>query len=449
MISPHPVEATTNKSSVALVEQQYTSALIVMSLLVIVFHPAFHFILRQFPGNLPDSLLLRLVSVGVSAVLLAAVLLHRPLQNYSSRLQIVNATTALVVTHLLVLNTRNHPMYLAASLTAVYAAQLCFLRMREWIITVAIVSTFYVLASAQRGEFTTPGGYVTPLFYVANYTIATGLTAVRVRLQRRDLQSRLALQQSHAELRLVNERLQSELELARQIQQSLLPPAHPDWALLDVVCYSRPAREVGGDFYSYHHFNDRHVALAVGDVSGKGASAALLMATSLSLFNAQVVRRPRPHALMAELDRSLAPYTQPRGQNCALCYLELDGSTLCIVNAGGIPPYIRRQDGRVEQPDAWGFPLGHVLGAEIGYDAARVMVAPGDMIVLVSDGVVEATTPAGEMFSFARVEQAIADGPATSSQAMVDHLLAEITRFAGAAEAHDDLTIVAARVCEE
>ena len=124
VISPHPVEPTTNKSSVALVEQQYTSALIVMSLLVIVFHPAFHFILRQFPGNLPDSLLLRLVAVGVSAILMAAVLLHRPLQHYSSRLQIVNATTALVVTHLLVLNTRNHPMYLAASLTAVYAAQL-------------------------------------------------------------------------------------------------------------------------------------------------------------------------------------------------------------------------------------------------------------------------------------------------------------------------------------
>ncbi len=437
-----------NKSSLALVEQQYTSALIVMSLLIIVFHPAFHFILKQLPGNLPDSLPLRLVSVGVSVILLAAVLLHRPLQRYSSRLQIVNATTALVVTHLLVLDTRNHPMYLAASLTAVYGAQLSFLRMREWIITVALVSTFYVLASTQRGEFTTPGGYVAPLFYVANYTIATGLTAVRVRLQRRDRQSRLALQQSHAELREVTERLQSELELAREIQQSLLPPAHPAWTHLDVVCYSRPAREVGGDFYSYHRFDDRHVALAVGDVSGKGASAALLMATSLSLFNAQVVRRPQPHALMAELDRSLAPYTQPRGQNCALCYLEIHGSTLCIVNAGGIPPYIRLRNGRLDWPDARGFPLGHGLGAEIGYDAARVMIAPGDFIVLVSDGVVEAKTPGGEMFSFTRVERAIAGGPATSAQAMADHLLAEVTRFAGAAEAHDDLTIVVARVGE-
>lgn len=428
------------------IEEQYRSTLIGISVLIVIFHPAFHYILEIIPGIPPDSLRVRFVSVGVAIALLALVTIYPPSRRFSPWFLIVNAGTALIVTHILVLDSGNLPIYLAASLTSVYSTQLCFIRLREWLITVAIVFGWYILASLQRGEFATPQGWVAPLFYAANYTIATALIGVRARIGYREMQGRLALQQRNEELRIATEQLQSELILARNIQQSLLPPPVLAWPRLDVVCYSQPAREVGGDFYSYYYFDDGRVGVAVGDVSGKGVSAALLMATSLSLFNSQVVRHLAPAHFVAELDRSLVPYTQPRGQNCALCYLELDDTTCTIVNAGAIPPYILHPGGEIEWPDVRGFALGHGLGAETGYRGKQVAIAPDDMIIITSDGVVEAKNGRGQMFGFDRLEQAISAGPAGDAQAMVDHLGDKLRDFVGATEAHDDLTLVVARV---
>ncbi len=428
------------------IEQQYTSALIILSVLIIVFHPAFHFILELLPAIPPDSLPLRLISVAVACVVLSGVLLVPALRRYSAWLQIINAASAIIITHLVVLNSDNHPMYLAASLTAVYGAQLSFIRLREWLLTVAMVVVAYVTASAHYDMFATPEGFVPPLFYLANYSIASALVAVRMQTQRREFESRLALQRSNSELRVITERLQNELVLAREIQQSLLPAPSPGWSRIDVVCFSQPAREVGGDFYSYHRFGEEAVALAVGDVSGKGASAALLMATSISLFNANVAQRTTPSRLLATLDQHLAQYTLPRSQNCALCYVEIDRRTVSIANAGAIPPFLRRRNGDVEWPDAWGFALGQGLGAQWGYEPVSLGVEPGDVIVLVSDGAVEAKNGQGTLFGFDRLEQAIKQGPAARAQAMVDHLRAELQAFVGATEPHDDVTIVVARI---
>jgi serine phosphatase RsbU (regulator of sigma subunit) len=204
---------------------------------------------------------------------------------------------------------------------------------------------------------------------------------------------------------------------------------------------------VGGDFYSYEAFGDGRVALAVGDVSGKGVSAALLMATSISLFNANMGRKAQPSMLLAQLDTDLVPYTKPRNQNCALCYIEFDGATMRIANAGGVPPYVRRSTGAVEWPEVWGFALGQGLGAEIGYQSMAVQVGLGDVVVLVSDGVVEAKNSDGAMFSFDRLERTIAQGPISSAQEMVDHVVDELTRFVGRTEPHDDVTIAALRIC--
>lgn len=427
----------------ALIRRQYVQAFVVFAILIITIHPAFHFILELLPGLPPDSLELRLVSAGVSAALLAAVLLAPRLRGHVAALQVVNASVAVIVTHQLVINSANHPMYLAASLTAIYGAQLSFLRLREWLATVGLI-----LAWLAAATLLSPGlenSLVALLFYAANYSIATALVWVRVRLQSQEARGRVALQQANAELKQLSAQLQNELALAREIQQSLLPPPSPAWPELDIVCHSRPARAVGGDFYSYHRFDDSRVALAVGDVSGKGASAALLMATSLSLFNAYVVERDHPAELLADLDRSLLPYTQPRRQNCGLSYVELDGRTLLAVNAGGIPPYVRHSDGRIDWPDARGFALGHGMSALIRYETCRVTVAPGDVIVLVSDGVVEAMNARGELFGFERLQAAIAGGPASSAQAMLDYLIAALDRFVGATEPHDDGTIVVVR----
>lgn len=425
--------------------QQYRLTLIVMSILTIIFHPAFHFILGLLPDIPSDSLPLRLLSASVSLVILGIVLLFPHISRYGPLLQVINAGTALAVTHLLVFDTNNHPMYLAAALTAIYGAQLSFVRVREWIITVVVIAMIYGVVATQRGDFATGEGFMPLLFFGANYIISTALVAVRGRIQYRELQTRLALEQTNQDLRVATDRLHNELVLARDIQQSLLPPPSPAWPALDVVCYSQAAREVGGDFYSYYHFGSR-VALAVGDVSGKGVSAALLMATSISLLNEYAIQHEQPDALLINLDQRLLPYTQPRGQNCALCYVELANGTLSIVNAAGIPPYVLRVNGSVEWPEVGGFALGHGLGAQTGYQQETIMVERGDLIVMVSDGMVEAKNRHGELFGFGRVESALQAGPTTSAQAMVTFLHNAVEAFADVAEPHDDMTIIVMRV---
>jgi serine phosphatase RsbU (regulator of sigma subunit) len=427
------------------VEQQYPLAVIILALLTIIFQPAFHYILQLVPDAPPDSLALRFVSAGVAVAVLALVLI-KPLRRYAVWLQIVNAATALIVVHQLVLNSNNHPMYLAASLTAVYGAQVAFLRLRDWLIAASAAFGYYVVATIVQHPFATTNDFLPPLFFAANYLVCTALMFLRDRLQQQDFRSRIELQRNNRQLTALSTNLQNDLVLARDIQESLLPPASPGWQRYDLACYSQPAREVGGDFYSYYAFADNHIAVAIGDVSGKGVAAALLMATSLSLFNASLGRRGQPALRMARLDNQLVPYGQSRDLNCALCYVELDGNLLTIINAAGIPPYIRRGNGTVEWPDAWGFALGHGLGAQMGYQPVQCSVQRGDTIVLVSDGLVEARNARGVMYGFDRLQRDIANGPTGRAQAMIDHLLTRLRKFAGRTEPHDDITIAVLRV---
>jgi serine phosphatase RsbU (regulator of sigma subunit) len=151
-------------------------------------------------------------------------------------------------------------------------------------------------------------------------------------------------------------------------------------------------------------------------VSGKGVSAALLMATSLSQFDASLSLKLAPAKLLVYLDQALLPYTKSRRQNCALCYVELVGINtvrpmLKAVNAGCIPPYLKHADGSVEWAAIGGFALGQGLGAQMGYQEIRHLLAKGDMIILTTDGLVEASNTRSEMFGFGRLEQAIISGP--------------------------------------
>lgn len=255
------------------------------------------------------------------------------------------------------------------------------------------------------------------------------------------------LRSANQRLQAYNDRLRVELELARRIQQSLLPPPRPNWDGLDVVCHSTPAYEVGGDFYAYRARRNGNFTLAVGDVSGKGMSAALFMATSLSHFDSAFTRGLSPGELLAKLDQALVRYTKTTHQNCALCYIEIAGKTLHVANAGGIPPYIRRADGRVEELEIGGMPLGVGLGADSGYQAITVSLDPGDMIILTSDGVAEAMSPATkDIFGFERLKEAVASGPGSGAQAMIEHLEGTVANFIADSEPHDDLTVVVLQV---
>jgi phosphoserine phosphatase RsbU/P len=122
-----------------------------------------------------------------------------------------------------------------------------------------------------------------------------------------------------------------------------------------------------------------------------------------------------------------------------------DRAIMRAANAGGVPPLIRRAGGAVEWVDVGGMPLGTELGAELGYPTT-CHLASGDMVILTNDGVIEAMSPAGELFGFARLEQAAASGPDASAEAMLGHLRTAVDRFAAGGEPHDDVTIVILRV---
>jgi sigma-B regulation protein RsbU (phosphoserine phosphatase) len=258
-----------------------------------------------------------------------------------------------------------------------------------------------------------------------------------------------------------------ELAMARKIQQSLLPPPKPNWACPDVVCYCIPAHEVGGDFYFYHAFDlsqdsgpAKKFTLAVGDVSGKGMPAALLMGVSSTLFEATLNQALSPGELLARLDEAFFPYGETTAQNCALICLEITPlcssaleeepkeGLMCVANAGCISPIVRRADGTVEWIDVRGLPLGTGLQLQqmLGYQEAQLKLSKGDMVILISDGVVEAKNEVDEMFGFERVQKAVKSGPQTSAEAMLNHLKAKVTAFFNKTEPEDDLTIVVARM---
>jgi PAS domain S-box-containing protein len=254
-------------------------------------------------------------------------------------------------------------------------------------------------------------------------------------------------QAEQEKLRLVA--IEQQLNLAQEMQRSLLPFPHPNWSEVDVICFNAPADDVGGDFYQYARHNNKFI-MAVGDVSGKGISAALLMAISLSQFDASLLLDLSPRERMAHLDRTILPYTQPKKQNCAMCYVELEiilsKHQIHIVNAGGIPPYIKRANGKVEFYEMGGFALGQGLGMITGYQVHTIELLSGDMVILTSDGVIEANNPQGQMLGFDTFAQMVQHGTATTPTEMLDYLKKKLFTFIDNAKQHDDMTIIVVQV---
>ncbi len=247
--------------------------------------------------------------------------------------------------------------------------------------------------------------------------------------------------------------IQQELNFAQTIQKNLLPPATPNWPNLQVTCCNSPAREVGGDLYIYHTFNPNHYVIAVGDVTGKGMAAALLMAVSQATFQTLIQQDFSPTEFMAKMDLSLKQFVQKK-QNCALVYAQIDLTDfnktglaqLTLVNAGCPMPIIKQANGSIEMVDLGGMPLGVGLGSQFGYATATRHLRKGDVVILASDGVVEANNAAGEMFGFERLEQHLQTMPTTNAEISLNYLKNEVLAFVGGAEQHDDMTIAVMQI---
>ena len=250
-------------------------------------------------------------------------------------------------------------------------------------------------------------------------------------------------------------RLEREMQVARSIQESLMPETVPSVPGLDIAGGSNPALEVGGDFFGYYRRESSDLGVAVGDVSGKGLPAALLMAVSVGILAAEANRTGEPGAVLDHINASLEYYTRRNRLNTALCYVMLsqekrDGQTTCCVNAanaGGISPLVRHADGRVEWLDVRGLPLGIANANETSYAPQRTELQSGDLLVLTSDGVIEAMNAARQIFSFERFEQAVAESKPVSSAASVrEEILSKMRTFGAGVSPHDDVTLVVIRV---
>jgi steroid delta-isomerase-like uncharacterized protein len=238
------------------------------------------------------------------------------------------------------------------------------------------------------------------------------------------------------------ERIEQELQVARQIQQALLPEAVPELYGWQLAAYYKPAREVGGDFYDFLELEDGHLGLVVGDATGKGMPAALVMATTRGMLRAVAQSSDSPGEVLRRVNDALYPdIPSEMFVTCFFAILDPKNGSLSYANAGHDLPYLW-QGGDAEELRARGMPLG--LMPEMSYEEREAVVGEGDNVLFYSDGLVEAHDPSYEMFGFPRLEALISERG--KERSLEEALLEELYSFVGESwEQEDDITLLTLR----
>ncbi len=243
------------------------------------------------------------------------------------------------------------------------------------------------------------------------------------------------------EARLERERLERELALASEIQQRFQPTAPPHVDGYELQGISFPCYEIGGDYYDFIEREDGRLVIALGDVSGKGTAAALLMSSLHAAIHAQSASHDSLVATISAVNRYLADNI-PSNRFVTLFYAELDppSGALSFLNAGHNPPLIVHSAGTVEQLASGGLPLGIKPDAE--YREGRTQLQKGDVLVIYSDGVTEAVSPTGEEFGATRLYEVVSRNIEASAAGIRDRIESSLTKFAQGTSAADDITLV-------
>ncbi len=235
--------------------------------------------------------------------------------------------------------------------------------------------------------------------------------------------------------------LEQDLQMARDVQQGLLLEAAPHLIGWELSAISLPARDLGGDLYDFLNLGGGIQGIMIGDVSGKGLPAALRMAVARTVFRHEARRDGAPASTLAAVNRGVLSEI-PQGM-VTMLYARLDTARgdLHLANAGHTFPLL--VNGTVSEIELSGLPLG--VDADSDYSEAWAQLGPGDSVVLYTDGVLEAENPAGEIYTYERLEELIRANCQLKPRAMVARMLHELRAWAGTAIQSDDVTVVVLR----
>lgn len=238
------------------------------------------------------------------------------------------------------------------------------------------------------------------------------------------------------------ERLERELELARDLQQSILPDEFPQLPSISIAARSRPARQVGGDFYDVIPLDEGHLGLVMADVSDKGMAAALFMALTRSLIRAEAKRQGSPRQVLLNVHRLLMEMSRA-GMFVTVFYGVFDPvrGNLRYARAGHDYPLLYRSGSEECQSlTAYGMALGYV--EEVFLEEDGVELDPGDRLVLYTDGICHAESSSGEFFGMERLRQTVCNAGSHDAQALCDLIFDRVSTFQTGAAQFDDMALL-------
>jgi len=254
------------------------------------------------------------------------------------------------------------------------------------------------------------------------------------------------------------ERLQAELEIASEVQAQLYPKTIPSVRTLRVTGLCEPARMVSGDYYDYQNLSDNRLAIAIGDVAGKGISAALLMATIQSAMRMELRsslemaapshvplngHRLSTARMVTELNQQLHATTAPEkfATFCIALYDD-DSGVITYTNAGHLPPILIRNGGATRL-DVNGTVVGAFPRSQ--YDESKIQLLSGDLLIWYTDGITEPENEYGEMFGEERLIELVAKNAASDDRKIIDTVMQAVRQWTGLPELSDDMTMLLAR----
>jgi sigma-B regulation protein RsbU (phosphoserine phosphatase) len=266
-------------------------------------------------------------------------------------------------------------------------------------------------------------------------TVATLAAQVAIAIENARLYEEIARQEK---------RLERDLALARELQFRLLPQTRPKLANLEIAAKFVPARAIGGDLYDFVSYSQSRTALVIGDVSGKGAPAAIYAALVGGILRSHAPIEPGPAEMLSAVNYSLGE-RRIEGQFVSLIYAVWNDPerTLQVANSG-LPRPIHCRDGKIKVIEATGLPLG--LFEEADYDEFTFQAKPGDVFVFFSDGILDASNRAGELFGRTQVEKIVAECSENSAESIVTSLFKAVAEYASGMDPFDDQTVVAIKV---